>query len=95
MDEFVGRMATQRHILEIVNSNLVVKEKLFGLSASAIQRWEVANQSALATEVAALLRKLSSELFFMATRSQEPVSEEYTARNANIAAIVQQLENIV
>jgi len=95
MDEFVGRMATQRRILDTVNSHIVSNEKLFGLSAATIRRWEVASGLAPSMEVVVLLQKLSSELFFMATRSQEPVSDEYKTRSRNIALLVEQLENIV
>lgn len=91
MDEFIGRMATQRRILDIVNSSPGGKEKLFGLSAGAIQRWELANNFAPSTHLVTLLRELSSELFFMATRSQEPVSDEYKVRSRKIATLVQQL----
>lgn len=95
MDEFVGRMATQRRILDIVNAGAVSNEKLFGLSAGVIRRWEVANGLAPSIELVVLLRSLSSELFFMATRSQESVSDEYKARSRNIASLIEQLENIV
>lgn len=95
MDEFVGRMATQRRILKIVNSHDDSKEKLYGLSAGAIKRWELVNVNLVSTEIVELLRSLSSELFFMATRSQEPVSNEYKTRSQNIAYLLQQLESIV
>lgn len=95
MDEFVGRMTTQRRILEIVNSNIDGEEQLFGLSAGAIQRWELANQGYVSTEVAELLRNLSYELFFMATHSQEPVSNEYKTRSQTIISLVRQLEGTV
>ncbi len=95
MDEFVGRMATQRHVLDIVNSKLELQEKLFGLSSSAIDRWAVTNRFGLSSKVVRLLKSISSELFFMATRSQEPVSSEYELRRGKIIEAVTALENTV
>jgi hypothetical protein len=95
MDEFVSRMATQRRVLGIVNSKLELQEKLFGLSSSAIDRWAAANQLGPSSEVVRLVKDISSELFFMATRSQEPVSSEYELREEKIIEAVAALENTV
>lgn len=95
MDEFIGRMATQRHVLKLVNETVPAKEKLFGLSSAAIDRWAVANQVGPDSELVLLLQKVSSELFFMATRSQEPVSGEYELRQERILEIVKELEESV
>jgi hypothetical protein len=66
MDEFVGRMATQRHVLYVVNLKISSAEKLFGLSSNAIERWAAANRLEPTSEIVRLLRRISSELFFMA-----------------------------
>lgn len=95
MDEFVGRMATQRHILNVVNRKVSSTEKLFGLSSNAIDRWAVANRLEPTSEIVSLLRRISSELFFLATRSQEPVSAEYKLRHERIVDYVSALENAV
>lgn len=95
MDEFVSRMATQRRVLDMVNSRLELDEKLFGLSSSAIDRWAVSNQLGSSSKVVNLLKKISSELFFMATRSQEPVSNEYELRRDKIIEAVAALEDAV
>jgi len=92
MDEFISRMATQRHVLNVVNRN-ALSEKLFGLSSSAIERWVVANRFEPTSEIVQLIRRISSELFFMATRSQEPVSAEYELRRERIIDSVSALEN--
>ena len=39
MDEFIGRMATQRHVLNKHNQKISSNEKLFGLSRAVIERW--------------------------------------------------------
>ena len=88
MDEFVSRMATQRRVLAIVNSKLELNEKLFGLSSSAIGRWAVNNQLEPSSKVVKLLKNISAELFFMATRSQEPVSSEYELKREKIIEAV-------
>lgn len=93
MDEFVGRMATQRHVLNVVNKKLSSTEKLFGLSAHAIERWTLVNRLEPKSELIQLIKRISSELFFMATRSQEPVSNEYQLRRKQIIDSVAALEN--
>ena len=93
MDEFVDRMATQRHVLNVVNQKIPSTEKLFGLSSDAIERWALANRLDPSSDIIQLLRKISSELFFMATRSQEPVSAEYELRRQKIVDYVSTLEN--
>ncbi len=95
MDEFVGRMATQRHVLNVINRKISSTEKLFGLSSSAIDRWAIANRLDPTSEVVELLRRIASELFFMATRSQEPVSTEYELRRERIVDSVSALEDAI
>ena len=96
MDEFVDRMTTQRQVLDIVNrSEAVSVEKLFGLSSDAIDRWMVANAIHPKSEIVRLLQQVSAELFFMATRSQEPVSSEYKLRVTKIVNSVSALELVV
>lgn len=95
MDEFVSRMATQRHVIDVVNKNVATTEKLFGLSASAIERWALVNGFKSTSHTVKLLKKVSSTLFFMAARSQEPVSSEYTLRRNQIIAAVSELETAV
>lgn len=95
MDEFVGRMATQRHVLNVVNQMVASTEKLFGLSSSAIERWALENRLEPTSEIVQLLRRISSELFFLATRSQEPVSAEYELQRQRIVDSVSALENAV
>ena len=94
MDEFVGRMATQRHVLNVVNRR-ASHEKLFGLSSCAIERWAVANRLEPTSEIIRLLKRISSELFFMATRSQEPVSAEYELQRQRISDSISALEDFV
>lgn len=95
MDEFVDRMATQRHVLNVINQKISATEKLFGLSSDAIDRWALANRFKRNSEIIQLIKRISSELFFMATRSQEPVSAEYQVRRQRIVDAVSALESAV
>ena len=95
MGEFVSRMATQRQVLDLINSRLHLNEKLFGLSSSAIDRWVASNQLSPSSEVVLRVKDISSELFFMATRSQEPVSSEYELRRDKIIEAVAALADAV
>ncbi|MCG7988411.1 MAG: hypothetical protein JAY64_11270 [Candidatus Thiodiazotropha weberae] len=95
MDEFVNRMATQRHVLNVVNNKVVINEQLFGLSSKSIDRWSGVNNLGYESELVQLLKNISSELFFMATRSQEPVSSEYELRRKNIVEMVSRLEVVL
>ena len=94
MDEFVSRMGTQRYIVNVVNLKYPLYERLFGLSSEAIDRWCLENQLIPKSEVVELLKAVSSELFFLATRSQEPVSSEYELRRDRILGLVTQIEGI-
>ena len=95
MDEFVDRMAMQRHVLDVVNRRVDVTEKLFGLSSNAIERWMLANGFSPSSKVVSLLKEISAELFFIATQSQEPVSAEYKTRRQKIEKWIKDLENVV
>ena len=95
MDEFVDRMAMQRHVLDVVNRQVDVTEKLFGLSSNAIERWMLANGFSPSSKVVSLLKEISAELFFIATQSQEPVSAEYKTRRQKIGKWIKDLENVV
>lgn len=85
MDEFIDRMATQRHVLGLINSHIGKNERLFGLSSATIDRWALANGLTASSQIVESLKRISSQLFFLATRSQETVSAEYELRKNNIS----------
>lgn len=87
MTEFLSRMGLQREILSIVNSR-AWSENLFGLSQSAISRWQIANRVSEDSEQLALIVAASTTLRFLATKSQDQVSTEYEriADDARVAA---------
>ena len=87
MDEFTNRMAAQRHILSIVNNSFRLTEELCGLSENAISRWAEVNRIETSSEVVRLLRRAADLLFFLATKSQEQVTEEYELRMHEVATV--------
>ena len=91
MTEFVNRMAAQRRLLRVVNDRPWAEE-LFGISNSAIQRWAAINQLSRESEGVRLLLAASEALSFLATRSQEQVSGEYTRVSAEVEILTRRLE---
>jgi hypothetical protein len=76
MNEFVNRMAVQREILAIVNAR-EWDENLFGLSQSAISRWQAINHIPPDAVELQLIVSASQALSFLATKSQDQISAEY------------------
>jgi len=87
MEEFNNRMKAQRNILKIVNQSNKKKEELCGLSKKAIERWVSANSIETESHECKLLYKISEKLFFLATKSQEQISEEYKLLSADISKL--------
>ena len=95
MDEFNNRMDAQRSVLEVINRQLDNKEELCGLSKKAIERWIVANQLNSKSEICKILYTISAKLFFLANKSQEQISEEYTLVSSEISALKIDLEKSI
>lgn len=93
MDEFNNRMNAQRAILAIVNQCGVDREQLSGLSQKAIERWLSANSIDSKGEVAAVLFQISSQLFFLAAKSQEQVTDDYRAISAAVRLLAAGLDD--
>jgi hypothetical protein len=84
--EFNSRIAAQRAILGVINQKSWRCEQLFGLSSKAIDRWAAVNGIDPDSRLAKLLRDVSAKLFFLANRSQDQVSSEYTTVSTEIIA---------
>src|ERR1700730_6417211 len=84
--EFNNRIAAQRAILRVINRKSWSSEQLFGLSSKAIDRWVSVNRIEPGSRLVKLIRDVSAKLFFLANKSQEQVSDEYTAVRAEIIA---------
>jgi hypothetical protein len=90
--EFNNRIAAQRAILLVVNRKPWSSEQLFGLSSKAVDRWVSVNRIEPASRLVKLVRDISAKLFFLANKSQEQVSDEYTAVRADIVAACDAIE---
>jgi hypothetical protein len=77
MFEFVSRTEVQRVILRLVNSAIVEREPLFGLSQHALDRWTSKNQIDQASSVVSLLRRAAAQLSMLANRSQDTIAGDY------------------
>ncbi|HEU0118120.1 MAG TPA: hypothetical protein VFR09_05755 [Alphaproteobacteria bacterium] len=95
MSEFVNRMTVQRRVLQIVNRKKWEKEALFGLSGKAIERWLTINLIDPKNRLAILVKEISSKLFFLASKSQEQVSEDYRLLSEDVSNITERLEHEV
>jgi hypothetical protein len=84
--EFNNRIAAQRAILRVVNSNKWT-EPLFGLSGKAIDRWVLANMLDASSPLVRQVRRASEQLFFLANRSQEQITDEYRIVQTELIAI--------
>jgi hypothetical protein len=90
--EFNNRVAAQRAILRVVNRQPWRNEQLFGLSSKAIDRWILVNRLDPDSPLVALVKNVSAKLFFLANKSQEQVTDEYTAVRAEIVAACDAIE---
>ena len=90
--EFNNRMAAQRSILQVVNSEPWAEEALFGLSSKAIDRWVACNHIDPSSILVKLIKDAAQKLFFLASKSQEQISEQYKVLAAELAGICQEIE---
>ena len=95
MDEFNNRMDAQRSVLRVVNGQQCWREELCGLSLNAIERWIRVNQVAHDGPVPGLLKEISKSLLFLATKSQEQVTEDYRHLSSNVARLTKDLEALL
>lgn len=93
MDEFNNRMDTQRQVLRVINRRHQFEEELAGLSKKAIERWLNVSRQDPAGEVATILFQISSKLFFLSSKSQEQVTEEYQLLSTEVQSLKMKLED--
>lgn len=92
MNEFNNRMNVQRRVLAYVNKQAKGNEELCGLSDAAITRWAVQNAISANDRVLELLRRISGKLSFLATKSQEQITEDYRKLSAEVEGLTRELE---
>ena len=91
VDLFNNRMEAQRDVLNVVNGRRQWREELCGLSLNAIERWVRANQVDRDGSLTTLLMQISTKLSFLATKSQEQVSEDYRKLSSEVSELTDDL----
>ncbi|MDQ8994939.1 hypothetical protein RFH54_03105 [Acinetobacter soli] len=80
MNEFQNRINLQRQVIVLINSRLKFNEPLASLSYGCINRWKNINNQVL-NQTYELLLDLSNKVLFLATKSQEQITEEYAFKS--------------
>ncbi|WGE70905.1 hypothetical protein NYR79_08610 [Actinobacillus equuli subsp. haemolyticus] len=88
-DEFNNRIKAQRKILKMINK-YHWNEEIYGLSEKAISRW--IRNNTVNEEIITLLYDISDNLFFLGTKSQEQITQEYQTLSSNISDMEDKLE---
>jgi len=91
MNEFQNRVNLQRQIIALVNKRLKFKEPLASLSYGCITRWKQNNIEVL-DQTYELLLDLSNKVLFLATKSQEQITEEYAFKSIQAVERAKYLE---
>lgn len=91
MNEFQNRVNLQRKIIVLVNRKLKFKEPLVSLSYGCITRWKN-NNSEVLSQTYEILLNLSSKVLFLATKSQEQITDEYAFKSSEAVKQVEILE---
>jgi hypothetical protein len=94
MSEFQNRIDAQRQVLALVNTS-GFREELSGLSAKSIERWASANFVAKEDAVFRKLTEISGSLFFLATKSQEQITEDYSLLSRKVSALMNELRELM
>jgi hypothetical protein len=91
MNEFNNRIDAQREILKLVNLKTWPQEELCGLSKKAIDRWILVNVLDPRCRLVELVRTAADQLFFLANRSQEQVTDEYKLRSRKVGLLMTEI----
>lgn len=94
MSEFQNRIEAQRQVLAIVNS-AGFGEQLLGLSAKSLERWSEVNFVAKDDAILEKLTEISGSLFFLATKSQEQITEDYSLLSRKVSTLMQGLRALI
>ncbi len=93
MNEFNNRIDLQRQVIKIVNSSNF-KYQISGLSKNSIERWVKENRI-IDLEKSNLLNEISSQLFFLGTKSQEQITEDYKIKSVEISNLITKLKDTI
>ncbi|NNH37183.1 hypothetical protein [Acinetobacter terrae] len=92
MNEFQNRVNLQRQIIVLVNKKLRFNEPLASLSQGCINRWK-SNNNQILNQTYEILLDLSNKVLFLATKSQEQITEEYAFKSSEAVEKLKFLEN--
>ncbi len=87
MNEFANRIDTQRLILKSVNTIDWPSEPLLSLTNKSIQRWVNKNKLDHKSNLVYLITNASKKLFFLANKSQEQITMEYSELSKEVSNI--------
>ena len=93
MNEFNNRIDLQREVIKIVNSR-GFNFQITGLSQGAINRWLMDNKLDSQSDLTKHIILISEKLFFLATKSQEQITNNYKKLSADISKLVEELRII-
>lgn len=93
MSGFNARISAQTQILDLVNRVKWGVEQLFSLNEKAITRWVIENNIKKDAALVMLIRDASDKLFFLANKSQEQITEDYTKSSCELRYITHKIEN--
>src|SRR5689334_5733820 len=94
MSEFNNRIDAQRRILRTVNSALRLQEELYGLSVGALERWSRSNGLGPGDRIVSLLHEAAGKLFFLSNKSQEQITEEYSALSVEVDRLALEIKDV-
>ncbi|PPC39987.1 hypothetical protein EA687_03280 [Acinetobacter baumannii] len=91
MNDFQNRINLQRKILHLVNSKIQLDEPLISLSKSCIDRW-FSNNRGIKQSTLDIIVSISEKTLFLATKSQEQITEEYSILSSDVSKKLNDLE---
>lgn len=91
MNEFQNRVNLQRQVIALINKRLKFSEPLASLSYGCINRWKNTNNQVL-NQTYEILLDLSNKVLFLATKSQEQITEEYAFKSSEAVSQIEALE---
>ncbi|MBE0393340.1 hypothetical protein [Flavobacterium sp. PL002] len=91
MDDFLNRITAQRKVINIVNKEKKHDFPLVGLSSKSLERWKLENSISDNSELVESLYLISSNLFFLANKSQEQITEEYKLLSNSVSNLINNL----
>ncbi|WP_207896196.1 hypothetical protein [Thiobaca trueperi] len=92
MSEFNNRIAAQRDILLLINSENW-NEELYGLSSGAINRWVNINRINKRSALIQLIQDAASKLFFLSNKSQEQITDEYRELSKEVQGLTERIRH--